>query len=276
MLRCSCLALVLVYLLMCVRVDRIYARRDGRVPRDLSVNQYSESGEVTQVAYSYKAVTRSPAAIALSGCLVGRNNATVLLKIRQRSPMSAEDTRPSLELLDGFIAVSCGFAPDCRAYVNQANVLLQSHKLVYGALPSADGLAKDLASWASRGLRRDDRDGVVRPLAASLLVCSLAKTPAIFEVGNAGTYRRRSSIAIGHLGRAAAKVAAVINSEGGDLEGRVGDLVAALATEYEVASVRPFAVDVAVLLHDGRLLRWSGALDQHAALVDFLRSVRTV
>ena len=236
-------------------------------PADVSLGQYSAQGELVQLRYAGRAVERAPPVVGLSGKL-GDQAVSVLLRLRGLSPLSRDaEVLPSFEVLDDVLLCSAGYAPDCRAVLVQAAVITQSHRLLFGDPPSAEHLCGELLRWMTRGLRRDEREAVVRPLAVSVLVCDIPKGGLLSVLGNGGETQRRPFVCLGAVSRAAMR--AMLTGTAGLGPGEAARTCVSLLLEQSSES----AVDVAVVLHSSSKVALRKAVRSGREAMDFVTRV---
>jgi 20S proteasome alpha/beta subunit len=166
---------------------------------DLSLNQFTDKGELRQLSFAARAVERSlPAHIAFihqnnprpsfkqgdnwtasndtsscgptDGTTAGIGSCVCILSFSGRpSPL---ERRPSsnIERVDeGIVGAITGYDPDCRQLRSQLNLMSQSHRLTFGnEAPSLDAYGSKLSRWLSRAMHatmgggdeeEDDEDG---------------------------------------------------------------------------------------------------------------------
>ena len=245
----------------------VTARRD-LAPSDLSLSRYSDSGELPQLRYASRAVNRALPVLAFGGSCRGEA-VTVLLRLRRLSPLSDERvTDSSFERMDDLVLCAAGYAPDCRAVLVQAAVVSQSHKLVFGGPPPAAYLCGELRRWLSRGMRREEKDAVVRPLATAVVVCDVSGGGPLAVLDNGGGVRRLSFVCLGAVSPAARRALARETS-GLSLEERTGACAAML---LESAS-SDAAVDVAIVRHGRGEVSLKRSLRSREEAARFIASV---
>jgi 20S proteasome alpha/beta subunit len=156
------------------------AKRGGAVGgSDLTLNAYTQQGEVAQVVYATRAVAKAPTSIVGS---LSAHGYSLLFSVRKKpSKLVVADTRGTvLERCGGDFTVGVtGIPADCAACRSHCNVLKNTQQFSYGKTPSMSYIAQALVMWLTRGMYRGepggDDDGseetaVVRPIAASALL----------------------------------------------------------------------------------------------------------
>ena len=211
-------------------------------------------------SYASRAVDRSLPCIA-----VVHSNCTLLLRLRHSSDLEAADTPSPIEVSDGLVVTAVGYPPDCRACLRQVQVIVQTHKLSYGESPGARAVGADLAQWMTRGLHRaeSDREGaVVRPLAASVVLCGLDREDPPVVVTGTGRCFGSGQVTMGALPHKPPAGRYKSHDLSADVGRAIDDLFEAGAADA------PLRVEAAVITH-GRatLLRRIRRGDDAAALV---------
>ena len=224
------------------------AARRELAPSDVSLSRYSETGELPQLRYAARSVSRASPVLAFVGAHQDEA-VTVLLRLRRLSPLSDDrDAVRPFETMDDALLFAAGYPPDCRAILVQAAVVTQSHKLVFGGPPPTALLSGELRRWVSRGMRREEKDAVVRPLAAAVVVCDVPRGGPLAVLDCGGGLRRLRFVCLGAVGRAARRALAR-ETPGLSLRDRAG---ACAATLLEAASASSDAVVDVVVVQHGR------------------------
>ena len=154
-------------------------RSGGTGGSDLSLNAYTDEGEVAQVVFAAKAVAHAP--VSVIGSLSPQNGGySLLFSVRKKPSRLMVDTRAVLERGGDFFVGVTGIPADCAACRSHINVVKNSQQFTFGKLPSMTYLAHALVMWLTRGMYRSETGGgdddggedtaVVRPIAASALL----------------------------------------------------------------------------------------------------------
>ena len=146
-------------------------RRSSVYNNDLSLNKYTEKGEIAQLVYSSLVMEKDCPLVAFTDPTT--NIAVIIVVQKQRSPLMLNPFR-KLEVLkdEKLLTATCGYIPDCRYVRNHLFQIIQQHRLLYGESPPLENLSSQMATWVTRGLYLDEEDPIARPLATSLLLVS--------------------------------------------------------------------------------------------------------
>jgi 20S proteasome alpha/beta subunit len=177
----------------------------GKSSNDLSLHQYTERGEVSQIYYASKTIDKSKSAVLAFLIL----NSIVIFTIRPRSSklLISHPSDKTLEILaPTMIVAMIGYQPDCEYTRTQCNLIKNSHMLTFGEIPSAKYLQRVLSKWITRGMYReetsDDSGSIARPLGISILLANYdsdADCESMSLIENSGMYRDCSFAAIGSI-----------------------------------------------------------------------------
>jgi 20S proteasome alpha/beta subunit len=172
MIKSNLFGVLTAFLLYC-HVRCVHGIRPLTNGNDLSLNHYTDTGEVAQVAYASEAVRK--AATAVVGFTLGVNVALLVVKKRQISSLLLPSDGKAIELYGDLILACTGRESDCDASRRYCNLKRNSHLLTFGEEPPVDLLARSLSQWLLRGMYRNDQSdpaAVARPLAtAAMMAC---------------------------------------------------------------------------------------------------------
>ena len=168
---------------------------------DMSLHQYSESGDVAQVYYASKAVKNSPIG------LVGFSHASyaVVLAITKK-PSTLQVCTKDKQIIEKYgkslgVAMS-GYLADCTYSRAKCNLVKQSHILRFGEIPLIDNIAKTMSKWLCRGMYIGDEDAIIRPVATAVLLFGRDVTETAHRlvlVENSGSVKDCEFVSIGYL-----------------------------------------------------------------------------
>jgi 20S proteasome alpha/beta subunit len=123
---------------------------------DLSLFEYTENGEVSQLLYGRRAIERYGCPVVAFHC-PSLSMSVVIVGIKRFSSLHIPDENHTLFCKEGVLAALTGYAPDvtdCRSYFNS---LIVSHKYTFGEVPSICKLANSLAHHFTEGMYRDGK-----------------------------------------------------------------------------------------------------------------------
>jgi 20S proteasome alpha/beta subunit len=254
--------------------------------RDISLQQYSDKGELLQLTYAGRAVQRSSPLIAFTSTIPrskgGDSNCTVLMCMRRESVMQRSDNPESsvISRIESFVFTSAGYSPDCKSALAEAADVIYRHKQVFGESPSMDKLSGVLGRWITRGLHRigDKENSISRPLATTLVICGLEKeySGRILLLENTGSYTMsKNLISLGNMKTKFTQetFCGILNES---LEMKVKRIASVLFDEDEGYEGGVF-LDIAVIIYDeegdnGRLYSKSSLVDD----IDAGQFMRTI
>jgi len=235
---------------------------------DLSMHKYTDNGEVAQLAYAARAVARSSPRLSFkdeeTGCILlfAFNKADSDLSSRFSSGI---EFAPEAQT----VLLPAGYGPDSRYLLNQVNMVVQNHCLVYGEAPNLHNLAMQISRWVTRGMYRGGEDPIARPLASAVVLAaaedsggSEAAANRLVQVDNTGAVTERRVSMMGAMSAVlqekllrilrepgAHTAASSISSAGGRLIDRVGQCLALLMED------RDDVVECAILTGSGAINR---------------------
>ena len=169
-----------------------------------SLRQYTEKGEIAQLAYSALAIEKDAPMIAFAD--PETSSAVILLVNRVASSLMSfpSGTNARLEHLreEKLVTAVGGFAADGTYAKVHLFSLIQNHRFIFGESPSLENLSSQMSSWITRGLYTDREDPIARPLALSLLLssfCAEENRAKLILVENSGLVTDRKYVVTGAL-----------------------------------------------------------------------------
>ena len=167
---------------------------------DISLHQYTESGEVAQVYYASKAIQKSSTGL-LGYC---DNDFTVVFVISKKlSTLQVLRQKTRVEKYGKSLGVVMIGHPADRVHASSKfNLLVQSHILRFGEAPLMDNVAKAMSKWVTRGMYIGDEDAVLRPVAASIVLFGrdLSGTSnRLILLENSGFVKECDIVSVGYL-----------------------------------------------------------------------------
>lgn len=174
---------------------------------DLSLYQYTDDGQVAQVAYAAQLVDRSDARVAFHD---EQSDAVVMILLKKSiypeilEPCLSTSTRSIIVLEDsGLVFMLAGYAPDCDYVFDGINGVIQDHSLKYGESPDVRFLSSETSLRIVEGLYRySGRSAVARPLAAAVLMASSRRgddTGKVWQVDSSGSVTARRIALLGSI-----------------------------------------------------------------------------
>ena len=169
-------ALFLMFL--CVQLFKEKFLVESMVENDLSIQTYTDTGEVAQLSYAALRIKRGNPTVAFIDL---KTNMSCIISISHSTGSSSLSLK-SGKRIDYHSDLQCavlatGYIPDCSYVTQEYFSFSQNHRLLYSEAPSLDALCSHLSSWMPRGLyRRSNYDGddsrvpLTRSLAASILL----------------------------------------------------------------------------------------------------------
>jgi 20S proteasome alpha/beta subunit len=170
---------------------------------DLSMHKYTDNGEVAQLAYAARAVSRSSPRLCFkdeqTGCILlfAFNKAASDLSSRFSSGI---EFAPEANT----VLLPVGYGPDSRYLLTQVNMVVQNHCLVYGEGPNLHYLAMQISRWVTRGMYRGGEDPIARPLASAVVLAAVDSGGSeavnrLLQVDNTGAVTERRVSMMGAL-----------------------------------------------------------------------------
>jgi len=150
----------------------IFLSLNAFAENDISMVLYTDKGEIGQINFASKAISRSCPTIGFVdqntkwSCVISCSEVSTILCNQMRRNI---DYNSDLEC----ILVITGYKPDCDYLRNEYCSFSQNHKLLYAENPPIDSVSSHLSQWITRGLYSDDHDDevrIARPLATSIML----------------------------------------------------------------------------------------------------------
>jgi 20S proteasome alpha/beta subunit len=186
--------LIIYHYLVCV-----FGARSSNSGNDISLNQYTDSGEVAQVLYASESVKRMGP--PLLGFSIRGGGAIVALRRRHSSNLLVPSVGRLFEIYGDTLVTCTGRKPDCDDFRRFCNLKRNSHMLSFGEDPPVDLFARSTAKWILRGMYRgldssgnDKSDQAARPLAVAAIMLS---GPRLVVVECSGAIRDCSFACLG-------------------------------------------------------------------------------
>jgi 20S proteasome alpha/beta subunit len=115
-----------------------------------------------------------------------------------------------LKIEDEMIIVGTGYMSDVRQLLKQINLIIQSHKNVFGSVPSVKHVCNHISSWlvkcfySDTTTNNDEEDDAVvsRPYSVSAILIGYNKLESSIEsyqINNAGIYSSSNFVHFGNL-----------------------------------------------------------------------------
>ena len=168
---------------------------------DLSLHQYTESGEVAQMLYASRAIDKSS-----TGLLGFSGGAFSVLFAIQSKPSSLQVLTKSKYIIEEYskaVGVAmCGYAADNESTRSKCNLLKQMHILKFGETPLIDNIAKTMSRWLTRGMYIGEEDAVLRPIATAILLFGRDRSDRshrLVLVENSGFVKECSFVSVGTI-----------------------------------------------------------------------------
>lgn len=167
---------------------------------DMSLHQYTESGEVAQVYYASKAVQKSSTGL-LGYC--DSDFSAVFAISKKVSTLQVARAKPTVEKYGKSLGIAMtGHPADCVYACSKCNLVVQSHILRFGETPLMDNVAKAMSKWVTRGMYIGDEDAVLRPVATSIVLfgrdlCGTSNRLVLLE--NSGSIKECDFFSTGYL-----------------------------------------------------------------------------
>jgi 20S proteasome alpha/beta subunit len=167
---------------------------------DMSLHQYTDSGEVAQVYYASNAIQKSSTGL-LGYC--DSDFSAVFVISKKLSTLQVARDKSTVEKYGKSLGVAMiGHPADCVYARGKCNLVIQSHILRFGETPVMDNVAKAMSKWVARGMYIGDEDAVLRPLATSIILFGrdLSGTSnRLVLLENSGSTKECDFVSIGYL-----------------------------------------------------------------------------
>ena len=200
-------SVILIYFCMTM-TQTVTARLDGRMSmNDLSINQFTENGEIAQLEYASKAVKRDTPSLAFIHkkerkrkeqqtieeadgdededaicCILSISSKVSPLLLNSASKIEYHRGQNLVNVVNGYWA-DCDYVRK-HLYEVVANSMFQ-----YGESPSLDYLGNKLSTWIVRGMYKIKKDTIARPLAVNVLLSKfdqIRNKPRLLQIQNSG------------------------------------------------------------------------------------------
>lgn len=168
---------------------------------DMSLHQYSESGDVAQVHYASQAIRNSP--IGLVGFSHDCYKVVLAITKRPSALQVCQKEKQIIEKYGKFLGVAMtGYLADCTYARTKCNLVKQSHILKFGEIPLIDNIAKTMSKWLCRGMYIGDEDAIIRPVATAILLFGRDVSETLNRlvlVENSGSVKDCEFVSLGYL-----------------------------------------------------------------------------
>lgn len=251
--------LVFIVLMLCL-VQSTSRLSKGLGTNDLSLHLYTEDGQVAQLAYAQRAVSRCQPRFGFFDDDTGR---IALFSVTKLPPRLVSAHSFSIDVANegAIVCLTAGYQSDCTYLLNHKNILIQTHCLTYGEPPNLDSLGSELSEWMTRGMYMQREDPLSRPLAASLLIAAHdrdLKRNRLMQVDNSGYISDRRLSMLGSLSdkdkvdlcSAVMQTAAGTAGDTGDKEEREQEDGSQNSKKQEEAWLRKCEKCASILLHN--------------------------
>ena len=177
----------------------IYANSIGE--NDLSLNLYTEKGEIAQAIYANEAIQRyGTAKLSFTD---PTTRTTTLLSLRNHPSRLGKYKFSGIKVYNdlSLICAVTGYGPDCQQALNQFNQILQNHCFTYGEPPNLKYFEHHLSEWLTRGLY-EGSNTISRPLAADMTIIAYDRVKhhsRILEIENTGYSSEKEVVISGSL-----------------------------------------------------------------------------
>jgi 20S proteasome alpha/beta subunit len=168
---------------------------------DMSLHQYSESGDVAQVYYASQAIKNSP--IGIVGFSHDFYKVVLAITKKPSALQVCQKEKRIIEKYGKYLGVAMtGYLPDCTYARTKCNLVKQSHILKFGEIPLIDNISKTMSKWLCRGMYIGDEDAIIRPVATAILLFGrdVGETlNRLVLVENSGSVKDCEFVSMGYL-----------------------------------------------------------------------------
>lgn len=172
-----------------------------RNKNDMSLHQYTESGDVAQISYAARAVDKSS-----SGLLgFSQSDFAIVFVIRKKPSrlQVVQKSKPTIEICNKLYGIAViGNDADCAYTRSKCNLVKQSHILRFGETPLIDNMSRTISRWLTRGMYIGDEEPTSRPVATSVLLFGRddIETPhRLLMVESSGSVKECDFISAGYI-----------------------------------------------------------------------------
>lgn len=240
---------------------------------DLRLNQYTEKGEVAQITYAGRFVSKC---MPVVGFTAAKGRLGILLRAKRRGHPLLASPVSTISTQHGYAMCVVGLESDCSRVRRDWLDVVESDLFTFGEVPSLEKLSSRISSAFTKGLYREDKDDITRPLAASVLVIQKpafqgekdrnAKLRVLYNTGSVieGVFGALGSVSDDHpiMEKIAALVEKGIEEENRSklkaLVGGIYDLLVAHVESKGLEEVQELEMEVAVCSEDGIYCKLGG------------------
>lgn len=159
----SLLLLVLELLLVLVS-GRTSKVSDGS---DFSLSQYTEKGEVAQITYAGRFISKCMPAV---GFTAASGRVGILMRAKRKKHPLLATPLTTISTDHGYALCVVGLDSDCSRVKRDWQDVVESDLFTFGEVPSLEKLSSRISTFFTRGLYQEEKDDITRPLAASVIV----------------------------------------------------------------------------------------------------------
>lgn len=210
---------------------------------DTAITVFSPDGHLFQVEYAMEAVRKGK-------CVVGvRGQESIVLAVERKAAAKLQDTRTVRKILNldnGIALAFAGLTADARVLCDKARVQAQSYRLSMDDPPTAEYIARHLASTQQEYTQR----GGVRPYGVSCLIVGfdVSGGPKLFLTEPSGSFSAWQAHAIGKNSKTVTEFLEKHYEEAVENEATLKLAIKALLQVVESGSRN---IEVAVMLRNG-------------------------
>lgn len=135
--------------------------------RDLSLHQYTDKGEVAQITYAGRFISKC---LPVVGFTAAKGHLGIILRAKRRGHPLLASPVSTISTDHGYAMCVIGLESDCSRVRRDWLNVVESDLFTFGEVPSLEKLSSRISSAFTKGLYREEEDAITRPLAASVLV----------------------------------------------------------------------------------------------------------
>ncbi|MHA2296440.1 MAG: archaeal proteasome endopeptidase complex subunit alpha [Candidatus Hodarchaeales archaeon] len=166
---------------------------NSKVPYDKSTVIWSPEGELVQLSYARRASERG---LSAAGIILDPEKRIILLAGKVKKDVLIEP-QPKIRMInDDLYFMASGLSSDSNLLLQQARIVAQRHKLIYGEEVGPDSLAKIIGDL----MARHTITGGLRAFGAALLVSGFkphTSEPRLLYIDNGGSFFSAKAYAAG-------------------------------------------------------------------------------
>ena len=151
------------FLLLLVVVSTVLALKGS----DFSLSQYTNRGEVAQITYAGRFVSKCMPAV---GFTAASGRLGILMRVKRKKHPLLATPLSTISTDHGYAMCVVGLDSDCSRVKRDWQDAVESDLFTFGEIPSLQKLSSRISAFFTKGLYREEKDAITRPLAASVLV----------------------------------------------------------------------------------------------------------